>query len=134
MIHSQTETVGQTVQALQIGRHSLRVDMTEAEGGAEEGPSPHDLFDASLAGCKSLTAHWVARRKGIPLERVECEIERDDSKERQGTYVLRVTLRFHGPMTQEQRKTLHDAVARCPVHKLMTTGAVQIETTPFEAT
>ena len=31
-----------------------------------------------------------------------------------------------------QRKRLYDAVARCPVHKLMTTATVEIDTLPQE--
>ena len=69
----------------------------------------------------------------MPLERVEAHVERDDSKERQGSYVLRVRLAFHGPLTEEQRAKLYRAVSNCPVHKLMTTTDVVIETAPLDA-
>jgi len=42
-----------------------------------------------------------------------------------------VRLAFHGPMTDAQREKLYDAVGRCPVHKLMTTAEVTIETAPL---
>ena len=100
-------------------------------GGRDEAPSAHDYFDASLAACKSLTAVWYAKRNGIPLERVESQVERDASEERKGRYVLRVRLKFHGPLTDEQKKRLYDAVSRCPVHKLMTTTEIAIETAPL---
>jgi len=51
--------------------------------------------------------------------------------DRKGTYVLKVKLAFHGPMTDEQRAKLYDVVARCPIHKLMTTTDVRIETAPL---
>jgi putative redox protein len=38
---------------------------------------------------------------------------------------------FHGPMTDEQRAKIYSAVGRCPVHKLMTTTEVVIETAPL---
>ncbi len=62
---------------------------------------------------------------------METHVERDDTKEREGTYVLKVRLAFHGPLSDEQRKKLYDLVARCPVHKLMTTTDVIIETAPL---
>jgi putative redox protein len=71
---------------------------------------------------------WYAKRRGIPLERVEAHVERDDSEERRGKYRLRVRVTFHGPLTDEQRAALDRAVGACPIHKLMTTSEVEIET------
>jgi putative redox protein len=42
-----------------------------------------------------------------------------------------VRLAFHGPLDDAQRQKLHDVVARCPVHKLMTTAEIEIETAPL---
>jgi putative redox protein len=46
--------------------------------------------------------------------------------------VLNVRLTFRWPMTPEERSRIHAAVARCPVHKLMTTTDIEIETTPLD--
>lgn len=131
MIDCETETPNEFQQVLHAGRHTLRADVSVALGGHDSAPSAHDLFDAALAACKTLTATLYAKSHGIPLERVESHVERDDSKERQGVYVLRVRLAFHGPLSDEQQRKLHDVVGRCPVHKLMTTTEVQIETAPL---
>jgi putative redox protein len=131
MIDCETERANEFAQLIRIGGHTLHADMPERDGGHDTGPGAHDLFDAALAACKTLTATWYARKHGIPLERVEAHVERDDSQERQGTYKLKVRLAFHGPITDEQRHKIHAAVARCPVHKLMTTTDVVIETEPL---
>ena len=127
-IECATETPGQYPQVLRTRAHTLRADLREDEGSTDSAPGAHDYFDAALAACKALTATWYAKRKGIPLERVETRVERDDADERKGVYRLRVHVVFHGPMTDEQRASLHAAVAKCPVHKLMTTTEVEIET------
>jgi putative redox protein len=106
----------------------LRADVMPASGGTDSAPGAHDLFDAALAACKTLTATWYAKQHGIPLERVESHVERDDSDERKGTYRLTVRLAFHGPLDDDQRRRLHAAVARCPIHKLMTSTTVEIST------
>lgn len=59
------------------------------------------------------------------------QVERDDSEERKGRYVLHVRLAFHGPLSDEQRARLYAAVGKCPVHKLMTSTEVVIETAPL---
>ncbi|RYE84404.1 MAG: OsmC family peroxiredoxin [Myxococcales bacterium] len=127
MIDCETVTTGESLQEVRVRTHTLRADMSVASGGADAGPDPHEYFDTALAACKNLTAVWYAKRNGIPLERVESHVERDDSKERQGAYTLRLRQVFHGPLTEEQRAKLHAAVARCPIHKLMTSTEVTIE-------
>lgn len=124
VVDCETEKPGGSRQVVHVRSHTFNADLGEFDSA----PGAHDLFDASLAACKALTATWFARRNGIPLERVESHVERDDSQERTGVYKLRVRLAFHGPLTDEQRATLSRAVSHCPVHKLMTTVDVQIET------
>jgi putative redox protein len=109
------------------GKHELVADLSVEGGGEDLGPRPHDLFDASLAACKSLTASWYAKKNAIPLTGVDVEVERDDSLERKGEYKLRVKVAFHGPLSDEQREKLHAVVARCPIQKLMTQVKITIE-------
>lgn len=131
-IESQTEQRGEFRQVLHVGEHTLHADVSAAQGGQSSAPSPHDYFDASLAACKALTATWYAKKHGMALERVETHVERDDSRERQGTYSLRVKLAFHGELTQEEKQRLYAAVAHCPIHKLMTSTDVEIVTEPLQ--
>jgi putative redox protein len=133
-IDCETERPNEFAQTLRIGAHTLRADVGKDLGGQDSAPGAHDYFDAALAACKALTATWYAKKNNIPLERVESHVERDDSEERKGRYVLRVRLAFHGQLTDEQRKKLYDVVGRCPIHKLMTTTDVVIETAPLEST
>lgn len=115
-----------------VRAHAFRADVGPSSGGTDSAPGPHDYFDASLAACKALTATWYARKNQLPLERVESRVERDDAQERQGRYVLKVRLAFHGPLSAEQRARLYAAVAACPIHKLMTTSEVVVETAPLD--
>lgn len=129
-IVSRTATPGAFRQVLRVDAHTLHADVAATQGGTDSAPSPHDYFDASLAACKALTAAWYAKQKGIALDSVEVQVDRDDSRERQGTYVLRVRLAFHGALSDAERAKLHDVVSRCPVHKLMTQAEVVVETAP----
>ena len=110
-----------------IRKHDLVVDALPLEGGHDDGPTAHDLYDAALASCKALTLVWYARRKNMPLTDVEVLLERDASGERQGVYKLAVSLRLSG-VTDEQREELLAAAQKCPVHKLMTSVTTEITT------
>ncbi len=114
-------------QVVRTRSHVFYADVSAASGSTDSAPGPHDYFDASLAACKALTALMFARQNGIPLERVESHVERDDTEERKGVYRLKSRVVFHGPLTPEQQATLHRVAGKCPIHKLMTTTEVQIE-------
>ena len=131
MIDCETERPNETPQVLHVRQHVLHADMLPNDGGQDAVPGPHDFFDSALAACKALTAHWYAQKNGYPLERVETHVERDNSQERNGVYVLKVKVAFHGPLSAEQRERLYRAVEHCPIHKLMTTVDVQIQTEPL---
>jgi putative redox protein len=133
MIDSETETPNAFPQVLHVRKHTFRADVNETSGSLDSAPGPHDYFDASLAACKALTVTWFAKKNQIPLERVEAHVERDDKDERTGKYVLRVRLAFHGNLTPEQRERLYAVAGKCPIHRLMTTTDVLIETAPLEA-
>ena len=126
-IDCHTEQPGEFPQVIATRGHTFRADALPADS-TDSAPGAHDYFDASLAACKALTATWYAKRKQIPLERVDVHVERDDKEERQGHYRLQVRLSFHGPLSGEQRDALFRAVSACPIHKLMTTTEVHIET------
>lgn len=111
-----------------IRKHDLVVDALPLEGGHDDGPSAHDLYDAALASCKAMTVAWYARKKGIALTDVEVQLERDASGERQGVYKLAVSLRLSGELNDAQRQELLVAASKCPVHKLMTEVTTEITT------
>ena len=117
-----------TEHCISIRGHQLVTDLSVAEGGADAGPTPHDLYDAALGACKALTMIWYAQRNAIALDDVNVAISRDASAERQGTYRLTARIAVTGDMTDDQRAKLIAMAAKCPVHKLMTEVTTVIET------
>jgi putative redox protein len=113
---------------LKIRNHEIPIDASEAGGGSDAGPQPHDLYDASLAACKALTVLIYARRKGMPVEDIEVIVDRDDSEERKGVYRLKSSLRVTGELTEAQRDELLRVAGKCPVHRLMTEVKTEIQT------
>ena len=127
-IELKRELTAAMAQQVQVRGHTFIADVSEAEGGADSGPSPHDLYDAALGACKALTVMWYARKKGLPVEDVQTRIERDDSQERSGVYKLTAKLQVKGNLTDAQLQELHAVAQKCPVHKLMTTVTTEITT------
>ncbi|MCU1716936.1 OsmC family protein [Pseudomonas sp. 5P_3.1_Bac2] len=116
------------LQRITVGEHTLHSDVSTESGGSGAAPAPHDIFDAALGACKALTLALYAKQRGIPLEGVDVQINRDDSGERQGVYRLDVSLNLKGELDDSQRQQLLRVADKCPIHKLMTTSEVQIST------
>lgn len=127
-IHIQRDKTGPMRQTVRIRQHQFTADQPVAGGGEDAGPDPHELYDAALGTCKALTVLWYANRKGLPLEDVLVQVNRDGSREREGVYKLKATMTLVGPLTPEDRERLLQVAAKCPVHKLMTEVTTEIET------
>jgi putative redox protein len=113
---------------VRVRHHAFSVDESVANGGDDEGITPHDVYDSALGACKALTVLWYARRKRIPVDDIQVTVDRNDSEERQGVYRLRVLLKIGGTLTDAQRQELLAVANKCPVHKLMTMAATEVHT------
>lgn len=122
--------LGKFRQLLQIDQHELDAD-ARFDSESDGGPNPHDLYDAALAACKAITLLVFAERSSIPLDNVSITIDRDSSEEHFGKYHLQVDLVLEGNLDSSQMERLLNVAARCPIHKLMTTGTTTI-TTSYE--
>ena len=115
-------------QTIHFGSHQLDTDASVAEGGTDEGPSPHDLYDAAVGACKAITVMWFAKKKGIAVDDIRTEVTSDASQERAGVYRITSKLVISGTFSDAELAQLVAAAGKCPVHKLMTTVTTEITT------
>ena len=117
---------------IQVGTRGVgfTTELGVEEGGEGEGsgPVPHDLYDAALGACTAMTVLWYAKRKSIPVQRVEVVVERNATHERAGLYRLNAVLRLTGDLSVAQRDELLRVAQQCPIHKLMTKVTTEIAT------
>ncbi len=119
---------GKLTQLITAGRHVLRADEPVSVGGLDSGPSPYDLLLAALGACTSMTVRLYADLKGLPLERVEVELQHDkihaadcaecETREGKVDRIERV-LRLEGALDAAQRARLLEIANRCPVHRTL---------------
>ena len=129
-------TITITSQSATSYRHDIQIaelpplatDMPTELGGESSAPDPHDFFDTALGACKALTVTQYARARGMPLTGIKVAVSRDASKEREGHYTLAVSLTLEGELTDEQRAKLLAIADKCPVHKLMTSTEIHVDT------
>jgi len=128
MIKLQKDTAGTYRQRISVAAHELFADVDTSFGGEDSAPDPHDLLDSSLAACTAITLSMYAKRRGMPLDGVDIDIERDSSKEKNGEYNLAMNIHFVGSLSDEQKQQLLDIIEKCPIHKLLSHATINITT------
>ncbi len=118
------------------GKHRLIADEPVELGGHDLGPSPYQLVAAGLGACTSMTIRMYARRKGIPLTHVVCNVTHNKRHAEEcencdkGPHKIDVfqrSIRLDGNLNDEQRNALLAIADKCPVHRTLSGQAI-IET------
>lgn len=102
---------------IQVRGHRLVCDQPVAEGGSDQGPTPTELFVASLPACVAFYARrFLARHEIDPGGlRVDTSFTMSsDRPARVDAIDLRVVL--DEPLTEARRRALLAVVDRCTVH------------------
>lgn len=116
MIELEKSNHGKLAFTVKVGRNAFTTDVSEALGGDDLGPDPHDLLDAALGACTALTVMMVARRKQMPLDDIRVSITHVEAG---GVYSLNRAIEFIGELSGEQREYLLGIASKCPIHKAM---------------
>jgi uncharacterized OsmC-like protein/alpha-beta hydrolase superfamily lysophospholipase len=125
---SEAEASGFRQDIVVAGRHQLIADEPVGMGGTDLGPSPYQLLAAGLGACTTMTIRLYARRKGIPLGHVSCDVSHDRchtedcedcDKGAAKVDVFRRVIRLEGELTADQRAALLAIADKCPVHKTL---------------
>lgn len=120
-------------QTVRVGAHAFTSDEPVAQGGADEGPTPHELLLAALGSCTSMTIAMYARRKQWPLETVAVHLElygRPAAAGGSGERIERV-VELRGELSPAQRERLLEIANKCPVHRSLAENP-EIVTTLFD--
>ena len=102
---------------LQVRGHRLLCDQPPADGGTDQGPTPTELFVASLAACVAFYARRFLARHHLDAVglRVEAAFTMSpDRPARVDTITLRLLL--PQPLEENRRNGLRAVVEHCTVH------------------
>jgi putative redox protein len=110
------------------GAYHAAADVPAAKGGDGQGFGPHDLLEAALATCMSISVAKAAKTSNASLTAVTCEVRIDRSVP--GAVTLNYDLKLSGDLAEEQVERLHRAARECPVGRTLS-GVVAIQSMTF---
>jgi uncharacterized OsmC-like protein len=116
-------------QEIVAGQHRLLADEPESAGGSDAGPGPYDYLLAALGSCTSMTVGWYARRRNLPLKKIEVALRHsriyakdcEECETKEGMLDrIEVEVELTGALSEEQHAKLMEIAAKCPVHRTLT--------------
>ncbi len=117
--------------------HTIIADEPASVGGTNLGFTPYQLLQAALGACTAMTIRMVADRKKIPVDRITVDCQHDKvhafdcaSCEDNGHKIDRIerTVELDGALSEEQREYLLGIADKCPVHRTLHSGEVDVVT------
>jgi uncharacterized OsmC-like protein len=102
---------------LQVRGHRLLCDQPVADGGTDQGPTPTELFVASLAACAAFYARRFLARHHLEAAGLRVQAAYTMSPDRPAR-VATITLRLllPQPLAENHRRALLAVVDHCTVH------------------
>ena len=99
------------------GEHTITADVGKDIGGDDTALNPHELLEASLGSCTTITVMMYARRKQWPLKDVVTTVK--VVSEKAEINEISREIKFEGDLTQEQKERLLEIADKCPMHKFL---------------
>jgi uncharacterized OsmC-like protein len=115
---------------ISVRGHDITIDQPIEDGGSDFGPSPSELFVASLAGCVAFFAERFLVRHDIPTEGLGVHATYEYSQDAPSRVAsIEVQLSVPDGFPESKLPTLMRVVDRCTVHNsLRTPPQVRIST------
>jgi putative redox protein len=107
----------------ELGSHTLKIDVPPAMGGSDRGPTPPELFIASLGSCVGAYVAQYCERTGLDTDGLTIDVSYE--KVEDPTRLTNVKVQVNLPKADCERKrgAIERVAAHCPVHE--TIGTVE---------
>ena len=116
-----TQYQGDMLFESQVGAHRLTIDVPADMGGKDRGPTPPQVFIASLGSCVGAFVAHYCQQSGIDTRDLSVDVSFD--KEENPTRLTNLTIAVKLPYGEcgARKQALLRVAEHCPVHETMVT-------------
>ncbi len=104
-----------------IGRHRLLIDVPPAMGGRDRGPTPPELFAASLGSCVAAFVAQYCERTRLNVTDLAVDVTYDKADDPTRLVNLRVTIKLPHAECGAREAAIRRVAEHCPVHESIAT-------------
>jgi putative redox protein len=116
-----TRYLGDMLFESDLGNHTVRIDVPAAMGGSDRGPTPPELFIASLGSCVGAFVASYCQRTAIDTEAMTVDVSFDKTGQPTRLTNLHVTVNLPNGFCGDREKALQQVAEHCPVHETIST-------------
>ena len=106
---------------IKMGSHSLLIDVPAGMGGKDRGPTPPELFIASLGSCVGAFVADYCCRAGIDTREMTVDVTFDKAENPARLVNVKVRVCLPNGDLGEREKAILRVAEHCPVHETITT-------------
>ena len=99
--------------------HEIVIDQPKEGGGSDLGPTPPELFVASLASCVGVYAAFYCNTHEISIEGMELDVEWEKAERPTRVGKVAVSITIPGGVPQEMRERVVTAAKHCLIHNTL---------------
>ncbi len=110
------------------GNHTIQIDVPPPMGGSDRGPTPPELFIASLGSCIGAFAATYCEKAGIDTRDMTVDFSFDKAQDPVRLINLKATVNLPYGDCDRREKAILRVAEHCPVHETITAlEGVEIE-------
>jgi len=111
-----------------LGNHVIKIDVPSSMGGKDRGPTPPELFVASLGSCIAAFAASYCHQAGIDTKDLSVDLSFDKVQDPVRLVNLKATVNLPKGDCRRREQAILRAAEHCPVHETIAMlECVQIE-------
>ena len=101
----------------ELGKHKLQIDVPASMGGTDRGPTPPEVFVASLGSCvAALVANYLDKAK-LDTEGLSVDVTYEKAADPTRLVGLKISIDVPNADISGREKAIERVADRCPVHQ-----------------
>ena len=116
-----TKYLGDMLFETQLGNHTIQIDVPGVMGGSDRGPTPPELFVASLGSCVGAFVASYCSKAEINMEGMNVVVSFDKANNPTRLTNLQVKVNMPNDGCKNREKAIQMAASHCPVHETIKT-------------
>lgn len=104
-----------------LGNHEILIDVPASMGGSDRGPTPPEIFIASLGSCVGAFVAQYCARSEIDARDMTVDVTFDKAENPTRLVNLKIRVNLPNGQCNNREKALRRVAEHCPVHETIST-------------